>query len=488
MALVLLLVTNPVGADHHKNGPGNDAEQSDTDRNRGGTVVRPPQAPEPPPSGDDTPRTTSQNDCRITARFGLEYGNQSFRFHELEPGFDIDARAVPNVVVEPVLDYSGRYPGRLQISVNQAGRTVPITKRDGTPSPTSDPFTSVITLGDFEKAEMEQAVARVEREIEAAGSGFYLQAPGSLGPNQQTVTETVVAKAAWRTENGTTCEVSADIELRWKHRHRQRPKPLGDKEGRNHLRGSETPRTYTDSTGEEYVVIPIYHYWEVTDPYDCCGERGPYQVVQFARVLFDDDGNEPPFQKGHAWALDIRESEKLRARNGDPYDPTFTNDPRGTNPGGSMVNPAPGGQAAVRQEDAPGMTRQRYNELVAARKKVVVTWQFVAFLVCPPEVDAGENPAEIYLAEGKVCRVAIYEVVWTFPGAVGAPPAIAARLKEVYRRDRQEFCEDNLTEWLQENDLVDAYRTPPEARAIDLDDAQHRSLKDSISGFRLDRP
>src|SRR5262249_46940312 len=94
-------------------------------------------------------------------------------------------------------------------------------------------------------------------------------------------------------------------------------------------------------------TVPVQSFFLVADAKKCCNKAGGYAVIQFVSHNVQIEENPRVKSKNNEWSLDILESEIKRAADGDPYDPTYTHNPRGTAPNADpVVYPGPNGAGA----------------------------------------------------------------------------------------------------------------------------------------------
>jgi hypothetical protein len=388
-----------------------------------------------------------------------------------------------------------RFSGILTVTFERNGAPVPITHPNLTMNEIRIPAGTRGRL----RARMEQ----VNQQLAADRHGFLFDPPAALGPGQPYAEETVKGVIQWKETNHSPayiCKVEQSIKIRW-----FRTGPLADYTGPNRdagdvnnpVRVTTQPRGQTppEPSADDWpmAISPLEVFWPVAQFGTCCNEQCREKVIQFARAVLID-APPPNHTRGKDWSLDIKESEKARARNGEAYDPTFTNDPRGTGAGESRTfeGQLAGGGNAVVQFDAPGLTRWLYNQFLVAPGPVTFKQQFIAFFVCEPTGGSGSLDRR-YLRNARLVKVMKYTVTWRFPGLSpqGRPqiPAISASVDEVIdTADVQHAalrCKRILEQLMQVNGLLDAYRDPAAARLGIMAPDEHRRLGGSVENQRL---
>jgi hypothetical protein len=165
---------------------------------------------------------------------------------------------------------------------------------------------------------------------------------------------------------------------------------------------------------------------------------------------------EAPAKRGQdTWSLDVLDSEITRARNGQSYDPTFTHNPRGANPGAPPLvfpGPDPEGNQSITQTDLPGLSAPLHARFQNAPGSEF-TFHFLAFLVC--RLDPSEAPR--YLASGVVRQFAEYKLRITFRG----PPREPSVMVEPIQSTPFTTCRD-FSDVLDALDRQRRGRNPPE--------------------------
>lgn len=446
-----------------------------------------------PPVGEGI-HTVVRGGCQLSAEFelrGFPRPQDTTRLSKLQPAIDLPIDLQYEKTLTPLLkvvpENTKDYPGTLRFWWTLDGGKIPLTrfddqKKDFVNFVTSAGDTDEIKISAKDAADLRARLVAHAEETERARAGFFVRIPKALNATTPLISQPLEGHARWKPDsNSEECPLDERLTLHWHLAGKPLiPKREAEKDG-DQIVASGTTVDYIDREGTPFRVLEIFYFWRVDDVLLCCGQRKPHEVIQFARVVYESDDR----PKGHDWALDIREDEKQRARADEPYDPRFTNDPRGSNPGGSMVGPAPDGRPAIRQKDAPGMILQRYNELTLAPRKVPVRFQFLAFLVCPPD-GTGDNPEDDYLG-AKVVRVTLHEVLWDFPGRSAGnarPPIITPIMKKIVNVG----CRETLGAYLDKNDLRKAYDKPVSSELLDLAPDEHRKLRDAVSNAKIKKP
>jgi hypothetical protein len=434
--------------------------------------------------------TVVRVNCRLGARFDLRIGTSKEPFSKYEPGVDVRQDAVLQVILNVVPDETGDYAGVLRLWVTVDGQKVSIKTAKGEDVKDLSITDNEMLIKAKDAKDLKRKGEELNGRLEKLGdAGFFVPRPATatLSRENPLITQKIVGHARWKPDadkdpdsEGCPLDVSLFVHWRWVHA------PLvttpRDSEGGNTVVGSGQVIPHQDEEGTDFWVLPIYHYWSVENPNRCCDADGPHRVIQFARVVYY--GEHDRWRKGHDWTLDIPKTEKQLAQKKHPYDPTFRNDPRGTNPGGSLVGPAPTGEPAIRQMDAPGITKERYHELALSKTDVIVHFQFMAFLVCPP---AGASPkATDYLDRAKVVRVALFSIEWRFHPKAGreTTPEIVLGIKEV----KNVRCLQELRAFIDTNGLMDAFTAPVPAESLELDEKVHKDLGKRVADAKIGIP
>jgi hypothetical protein len=367
----------------------------------------------PPVLFTETGRTVARRNCRIAAFFGLvvlDNRGQSrgrFRFAELQPEMTLTSNGSLGVRirVSAVVDF----PGALTIAVT---RDAPGASN---PAPIS-----------FRATDMAGVEAELRRRPE-----IPIPSPPNMDARNRVVTETLTASVTWAPDGADPCSITPSEKLRvtWNFANPRaafdfsRPGLLGDPRRRSSVSHGESLVEETFPDGRVHLTVAVQSFFVVADPNVCCGAVGEYALIQFVRHRYTLR-EAPPKSGEDTWTLDILDTEGQRARNGDSYDPTFTHNPRGTDPGAPpLVYPGPNGagSSAINQVDRPGVSRGLYDRFAAAGGEFV--FHFLSLLVCRTT----PSEAAAYLAGGQVSQVITYEIVLSFAGG-GRAPTVSGRM------------------------------------------------------------
>ncbi len=405
----------------------------------------------PPILFNEAGRTVVRANCRIEAFFGLAvYDNNKksrgkFRFSTLQPEITLTSNGSLGVRIG--VTSVGDFPGALSITVT---RDAP-----GTLNP--DPV-------NFTATDMAGVKAETERRPE-----IPIPPPPNLSARNRVVTETIIAGVSWDPDDAPPCAITPPEKLRvtWNFVN-PRAAFLFSEPGNVKTSSRKSLVSIGKSVLQErfpdgriQFTVAVQSFFVVADPDVCCGATGEYAVIQFVRHRFNLRESRPKMGED-TWSLDILDTEGQRARNGQPYDPTFTHNPRGTAPGAPpLVYPGPNGagSAAINQVDRPGISQALYDRL--ARSGGEFVFHFLSLLVCKVTPSEAAN----YLASGQVSQVMIYEVVLSFAGS-GRAPTVSGNMLEVEAYTTCLSLRDFIDKYDRRNGggktgrLADGYRAP----------------------------
>ena len=364
---------------------------------------------------EEFPRTVGRPDaaCYIKARFRLKLIDprdvdptledsgvkKILLFSQAKPELTLTSNGI--IAIQVKVEAVGPFPGSLSFSFT---RTAP-----GAPNPTAP--------GPFAANDLAGLLGQLKKTPQVE-----LDPPPGMGANLKTVVETVTATVTWTPQGAQGCSITEEIRLVWNFAsaaavfefalttpEQKTPKGTTIAHGKTIAR-----KRYKNGTVRYAVVVE--NCWVVKDPNACCGAKAGYSVIQFVRHVYSLNEN-PKREGSDKWTLDILDSEAARARGGQDYDPTFTQNPRTSPAPDPLVYPGPdtAGGASIVQVDQPGMDPALYDRFLQAGG--TFSWQFFAFLVCTL-VPGG---AAVYLQKGKVSQAACFEIDVTFPGNRRAP-------------------------------------------------------------------
>jgi len=388
-------------------------------------------------------RTSSDGRCLINAVFAFQVyqrrasGNYQeirlYRWQRLQPevGVPWNARLGARISVREALPM----PGTATVTVTRTGPGLTI----------SDP-TRTATAASVE--ELRAVFARLpEITID----------PPAINPGDSPLAETITAIVTWTPDQGEPCQRMVEpVTVRWYRGRRFKivlPDTVGSRR-QTHARTGLGVVPRDKGEGLKFVV-PTEIFWAVDNPEGCCGGGTGYTVIQFVRHMWRLN-EDPPKEGRDDFTLDILDSEVERANENPPqdYDPTFTHNPRGTDPAADpIIYPSPDGygKTAIVQIDEPGLPEALYNRFL--ENGGVFAWQFVSLLVCVLEDSTGAS----YLASGLVEQ----EMKWTlqleFPGG-GIAPTVKSRIRAGFPR-KHRTCKP-LAEVLDGLELENAYSHP----------------------------
>jgi hypothetical protein len=430
----------------------------------GATRERPPR-----PELDGTVTGRGDDACRVGARFGLAVRGR-------RPGssnFDVDIGTawasggtttstemwasrdqVVGGLQHPQPARTAPYGGVMTIEWQANGQAVPaIDDAQGR--------TPALIVRGADADDLWRQFKRVDAQWSAAGRRFEFNAP----PAPALVT--VTAQATWAPDQNTgaaSCQTDATFNLHWTDAQplSQFPDevPVPDPRPADDLVHAEDDKRRHVVGDAAFVVTPLRYFWSVQSLQRCCNEQGRYQVIQFARAVLESDV--AWLNRTKPWGLDIPESEKQRARDRQTFDPAFT---QRSGTGETQVNTHAGSSPAVSHWDGPGMSEVRYRQLLLTPGRHVLHQQFFSLLVCSRSGRRGR--ADALLDGHKVVKAVIYNITWTFDGAIDAPNRVDVRSQVIAREDLA--CR-SLRDVLNVNGLAEGFRNPPESELNALED------------------
>jgi hypothetical protein len=350
----------------------------------------------------------TEDPCTISAEFRLELINPKFPGKALKTvlfaAAQPEVRALSNgeLGIQVKVKEVGPFPGSLSFSFERTAA------KSAKPRPAAKgPFAAK------NMADVKAALTKEEDVLVDPPKGVKAGAP---------VIEDVIATVVWKPDGHPPCSITEKIRVIWDFAH---PAAQVDWTLPTTPAG-ETGVAIGHTLGKERTkhTVPVQTFFSVKNAKKCCDKPGGYAVIQFVRhkVLIEESPRK--VSTNNDWNLDILDSEAQRAASGQPYDPTFTHNPRDSNPNADpIVYPGPdgGGSSAIVQVDRPGIDEKLFDRL--SRAGGSFTWQFHSFLVC--EIKPAGAPA--YLANGQVAQDISYEIVVTFPGN-GAPATVTGNL------------------------------------------------------------
>ncbi len=425
-----------------------DGDENGDDK-KGGTVVDEPINPDGEITGE------GEGGCRVRARFGLAVRQPSPDGSLINAGIawasagkdvptDVWAALDQEVggLQAPVPEGTGPYPGTLEITWQANGNPTSAIDREKR-------LTPVLQVSADGEDDLRRKVEKLDRDWRDNGRFFRFMAPAQPGITVVTATVT------WKPDRGPACTARATFNLNWVAAARPDPFPKDGPTARltqtnaiEHTEGSLQSFVRDDAA---FVVTPVRYVWSVEESLrTCCGQQASHRVIQFARAVIDSEVDW--LDRTKPWGLDIKESEKQRARDRQSFDPAFTDAPSQRE---TQVDTHSGKQA-VSHWDGPGMSEVRYRQLLLKPGQHAFHQQFFALLVCARGGRRGA--ADKLLGEYKVVKAAIYTVTWTFDGPVDKPGRVDVRARVNAQQDLG--CK-SLRAVLAANGLLDAFRAPP---------------------------
>ncbi|SER06368.1 hypothetical protein SAMN05421690_100729 [Nitrosomonas sp. Nm51] len=423
---------------------------------------------------DDYGRTVVRNKCEMTVFFQIEILKDGkvhlprTRFSDFRPELKLFKGASLRMHIS-ARSIKG-LPGKLIIEWQRNGRPVKFVniKKPGQQAQEKDQFE--VTAKD--KEDLEAKIKKIEKE----GWVFLVPPPQPLPKHPATIQEMLVGTIKLIPDNDpqNPCEDSDRLSVIWSAAEKSgsfsHKGPRSFYAGSNLIQIAEKPRDYTRE-GTRYKIFDLELYWAVKNLLNCCKTSHPYAVIQFAwaRALIKQQGKFRKQVLGHDWTLDILDSEKSLARNGNAYDPRFTNNPRNTRPQTKPdIRPGktPGSKPAIVQQDSPGISFSHFfgergddNKFIpglSGRGGCVII-DFIAFLVCDNPAFQQGNPAENY-KRAKVEKRIQYRIVYSFKGNAQAPNVVPQiiRVKEIKCKTFGYYLKKSRV-------LRQAYSRPPES-------------------------
>jgi hypothetical protein len=371
-------------------------------------------------------RTVVCEGCSLTCFFGISvYNNHGkpLMFHGKKTRKKRSAIRFSEVQPECRLTSNGRFEVRIRVSEAKdvAGQLTLKVTRDGAENP--NPLI-------FKAKDITDLQAQLNKKRAIA----IPPPPDMNALDKRVVVEDIVASAVWKPTDTDPCPkppFTERLRIRWQFATRvstfvfgqSNPKPIKSKIGVKAPKISHgttiKPITYPD--GRTIHSVAVQPFYSVSNPDQCCGTADTeYAVIQFVRrewnlkeasVKRDQDN----------WSLDILDTEIQRsgARPPQPYDPTFTHNPRGSDPTAPpLVYPGPGpaGDQSITQTDYPGLSPRLINRFLAAPGSEF-TFHFMSFLVCKLNPSTSAN----YLTNGMVSQVIEYRLQILFRGRDQSP-------------------------------------------------------------------
>ena len=303
------------------------------------------------------------------------------------------------------------------------------------------------------------ASASSVEELRAAFAGQppIIIDPPVINPGGNPVAETITATVTWTPDQGDPCKQMVEpVTVRWYRGRRFRivyPVKTGKSSGTHARTGSGTEARTSGS--ETKHVVPTEIFWAVDNPMGCCSGGRGYCVIQFVRHMWQL--NEDPVKQGRDdFNLDILNSEADRANANPPqhYDPTFTHNPRGSDPQADpVVYPSPDGygNTAILQMDEPGLPDALYQRFL--EHGGTFAWNFVSLLVCV--IDSGTEDS--YLASGLVEQELQWTLQLVFPGG-GVEPTVVPDKRDGFPKQHRR-CKA-LSDVLDRLELTQGYSQP----------------------------
>ncbi|MGJ5621595.1 hypothetical protein [Sulfitobacter sp. MF3-043] len=349
-------------------------------------------------------RRQGQPGCNIIAFFGLGLdlrdGNGRFRktvlrrFSSLQPELAISSNARVGVRIK--VTSIGDPPGTLRIVVTRTA-----------------PNTDALQPREFSGTQAEvlaQISAQSEKDIELKPP------PGMNDRDNRVVVEQIEAYAQWTPEGGRSCRIHPveKLQVRWE---------FAPNITKSHMRGGPQKTAQDSQTavshgttitptrnpdGRTFLGFPIQTFYPVENAERCCGRAGTHTVIQFVRHEWNLKEN-PVKDGSDGWSLDVLKSEIDRANAGQPYDPTFTHNPRGTSSNSDPLTypgPDPNGALSISQVDRPGISPELFRRFNNANPNSTFTFHFLSILVCRREPASAND----YMRNGKVRMIVEYKI------------------------------------------------------------------------------
>jgi hypothetical protein len=258
-----------------------------------------------------------------------------------------------------------------------------------------------------------------------------LEAPPGMNANKEgrVVVETIAASVSWTPKDAPSCSITPPEQfiLRWEYtnplaRSRYRAaEQKADGNSRTRVSHGTSLVPVLDGNGKPLLAVRVQAFFAVDDAGHCCGAEGDYSVIQWVRHEWNLKEN-PVKAGGDDWSLDVLDSEIQRAAASQPYDPTFTHNPRGTQPAAEPLTypgPDPDGNLSINQIDRPGIPAALYDRFQRANPNSTFTFHFVAMLVCRQD----PSTAQGFRNSGHVKAIIEYKLVIKFNGR-GTEPQV----------------------------------------------------------------
>ena len=360
---------------------------------------------------------------------------------------------------------------------------------------------------------LEQAMLAMNQLFLDEKWGFVVRAPDELkkraddNKTVEDVSQWLLGRVSWHVEDEECGHCLEPVMLRWHYAvglteyDDNGPRPEGDwpifhtampREVILIDEDEEDEEEDEEKEKKEYTVSPVLLQWPIDDPLACCEDcSSTYQVIQFTRALIASNNGD--LRTGHKWSLDILDTQKKLAGRGRPFDPTFTTVPIGSKNHGEVANArvSIGGHVdddtvpVINQTDAPGPPSSLYDQLRTDGQSSQIHFQFIAFLVCAPEIAGGENPAEAYLDRAKLLAVTIFDVLTVLEGDAEQGTVVAeVRWRKNFFEEREYIlCQPVLRKILEDNELLDAYLSPQLSTTRPMAKADAKELLQDMRGF-----
>lgn len=423
---------------------------------------------------DDFGRTVERTNCKMVVFFKIDILQKgkvilpNARFSDFRPELKLYQGA--SLVMRISANDIKGLPGKLIIEWKQNGKSVKFIniKKAGQQAQEKNQ----LEIGAKDIEDLKAQIKKIKEE----GWAFLVTPPQPLPKPPATSQEMLEGTIKLIPDNDpqNPCEDSDRLAVIWSaaKANSVHEGPRSDYAGNNLIQIAQIPRDYTREN-KRYKVFDLELYWTVKNPLNCCKTGHAYAVIQFAwaRALIKKFGKFRKQVLGHDWTLDILDSEKKLARDGDIYDPRFTNNPRNSRPGTKPdIRPGktPKAKSAVVQEDSPGISYRHFfgqngddgNWIpgLSGRGGCVII-NFTAFLVCDSPAFQQGNPAENY-KQAKVEKIIQYRIIYSFKGN-GAAPNIIPQIIKV----SETKCKKQFRYYLKKSKSLErAYRHPPESK------------------------
>ncbi len=355
-------------------------------------------------------RTVTRGRCNLSCFFGLTASGPRrdplrARFAAVQPELALTSNGQLEVQIR--VTAVGDFPGTLTLQVTRTN--------SGEPNP------PVLQFAAGSMAELQAQLS----------SNPSIKVPPPAGMNnrdRRVIVEDIVAVAIWDPQDADPCDAQEKLRVRWEFatanaRFHYRTSTIARVgQHRSGVSAGATLQRDRKPDGRVEFSVPVQTFLSVNDPDACCGVAGQtYEIIQFVRHEWNL--KEAPAKSGQdTWSLDVLDTEIARAQSGQSYDPTFTHNPRGTNPGAPPLvypGPDPQGNQSITQTDLPGISEPLFARFQNAPGSEFV-FHFLALLVC--RLEPSEAPR--YLANGMVRQFAEYKLRITFRGSPQEPSVV----------------------------------------------------------------